>query len=141
MIRTGWQCWADNYGSIATAKSVGFELFSEFPVLFAWTEQLNNMLVNGNYYMTGRENLNISPDYERSAWSYSQALDKGWDWGGNASLYWNCACMHYKSGQKERAKHYYRLALEKGWNGIEPHINNPYVYTDIDSEEILFNLA
>ncbi len=138
MIRTGWQCWADNYGSIATAKSAGFELLSEFPVLFAWAEPLNNMIVNGTYYMTGRENLNIPPDYQRSAWCFSQALDKGWDWGGNPTLYWNCACMYYKSGQIELARHYYRLALGKGWNGIEQHIDNPYVYTNIDIEEILF---
>ncbi len=138
--RTGWQCWADNYGSIATAKSVGFELLSEFPVLFAWSEPLNNMLVNGNYYMNGKKDLNIPPDYERSAWSYSQALDNGWDWDGNADLYWNCACMFYKSGQKERARQYYKLALKKGWEGTAPHVDNPYVYTDADSEEILFNL-
>jgi RimJ/RimL family protein N-acetyltransferase len=132
--RTGWQCWSDNYGSIATAKSAGFKLISEFPVLFAWSEELNNMLINGNYYMLGKENLNISPDYVRSAWYYEQALEKGWDWGGYPVLYWNCACMLYKSGQKNKAKHYYKLALEKGWKGVEDHIGNPYVYNSSDIE-------
>jgi RimJ/RimL family protein N-acetyltransferase len=77
--RTGWQCWADNFGSIATAKSVDFKLLSEFPVLFAWSHELDNMLINGNYYMLGRKNLNIPPDYFRSARSYEEALEKGWD--------------------------------------------------------------
>ena len=100
--RTGWQCWSDNYGSIATAKSAGFKMLSEFPVLFAWANELSNMLINGNYYMLGKENLNMPPDYARSAWCYEQALEKGWDWDGYPVLYWNCACMLYKSGQKKK---------------------------------------
>jgi GNAT superfamily N-acetyltransferase len=135
--RTGWQCWTNNEGSIATAKSVGFKQIKEFPVFFGWAKALNNLLVNGNYYMFGKRNLNIGhADFARSAWNYSQALDKGWDWGGNASLYWNCACMFYKSGQIKPAKNYYKLALEKGWQGIEKHINSPYVYAEADTNEI-----
>ncbi|MGH4125585.1 MAG: GNAT family N-acetyltransferase [Clostridium sp.] len=142
MKRTGWQCWTDNAGSIATAKSVGFKLLKEFEVFFGWANKLNNMLINGNYYMFGKTNLNIGPaDFKRSAWSYSQALDKGWDWDGDPSLYWNCACMFYKSGEIKQAKHYYRLAIEKGWHGIEPHVNNPHVYTEHDSKEILICLT
>jgi GNAT superfamily N-acetyltransferase len=139
--RTGWQCWSDNYGSIATAKSAGFRLLSEFPVLFAWSNELSNMLINGNYYMLGRENLSIPPDYARSALCYEQALEKGWDWGGYPVLYWNCACMLYKSGQKEKAKYYYKLALEKGWKGVEDHIGNPYVYNADDIGDIAYNLS
>lgn len=141
ITRTGWQCWSDNYGSIGTAKAAGFKLLSEFPVLFAWAEELNNMLINGNYYMLGKEKLNIPTDSARSAWYYEQALEKGWDWGGYPVLYWNCACMFYKSGQTNKAKYYYKLALEKGWKGVNDHIGNPYVYNAADVEEIIHNLS
>lgn len=136
--RTGWQCWFNNDGSIATAKSVGFKILEEFQVYFGWANMLNNMIINGNYYMFGERNLNIGfADFERSAYSYSQALDKGWDWGGNASLYWNCACMLFKSGKMKQAAKYYNLALDKGWQRIEVYIDNPYVYTEDDSKNIM----
>jgi GNAT superfamily N-acetyltransferase len=134
--RTGWQCWIDNTGSVATAKAAGFKLVQEFTVRFAWANPLNNMLINGNYYMLGRKRLNISSDYARSARSYAQSLDQGWDWGGNPTLYWNCACMFYKSGEVQRAQHYYTKAIQKGWQGIDPHIGNPYVYQGSDSNDI-----
>jgi RimJ/RimL family protein N-acetyltransferase len=136
--RVGWQCWFDNEGSKATAKSVGFKLVKEFEVNFAWANKLNNMLINGNHYML---NNTCEADFAFSARCYAAALDKGWDWGGNCSLYWNCACMYYKSGDREKAKHYYRMAVEKGWQGYEPYINNPYVYKEDDSKEILTALT
>ena len=138
--RTGWQCWYDNEGSINTAKASGFELLKEFHVYFGWTNPLNNMLINGNYYMLGKAVAGILPDYERSAESYAKALDEGWDWGGYSVLYWNCACMYYKAGQEQKAVHYYKIAVEKGWNGIEPHLMNPFVYKNEDWMDITAEL-
>jgi hypothetical protein len=45
--------------------------------------------------------------------------------------------MFYKSGDIKRAKYYYKLALEKGWNGVEAHKGNPYVYSAADRDEIV----
>jgi RimJ/RimL family protein N-acetyltransferase len=139
ITRTGWQCWSDNLGSQRTALSVGFTLLTEFPVLFGWNKPLNNLLVNGNVYMLG--NSRVGKDYARSAWSYAQALDQGWDWKGDAALYWNAACMFYLTGETDRAVHYYKKALKKGWiTYSQPHYHE-YVYREEDSSEIECSLA
>ncbi|MEW9105950.1 GNAT family N-acetyltransferase [Paenibacillus sp. S-12] len=141
ITRVGWQCWSSNIGSQRTALSVGFKQLADFPVLFGWNLPLNNLLVNGNHYMHGDERYGVGKDYARSAWSYSQALDQGWDWGGDAALYWNAACMFYLTGEQERAVHFYKLAIEKGWADIpQPH-DHVYVYREADSEVIARTLA
>lgn len=43
----GWHCWRNNEPSKATAKSLGFELVREERVLFAYTDALENLAVNG----------------------------------------------------------------------------------------------
>jgi RimJ/RimL family protein N-acetyltransferase len=141
MTRVGWQCWSSNIGSQRTALSAGFKLLADFPVLFGWNLPLNNLLVNGNHYMRGDEKYGVEKDYARAAWSYAQALDQGWDWNGDAALYWNAACMFYLTGDEQRARHYYREALEKGWISIHhPHYHD-YVYREQDSEQIARILA
>ncbi|WP_426984125.1 GNAT family N-acetyltransferase [Brevibacillus borstelensis] len=141
LTRAGWQCWSSNAASRRTALSVGFKPLAEYPVLFGWTNPLNNFLVNGNYYMQGDGTVGTQKDYARAAWSYAQALDKGWDWDGMASLYWNAACLFYRIGEKERAKHYYRIAVEKGWDGTECQTAADYVYSEADSAAIALELA
>ncbi|RUT41968.1 GNAT family N-acetyltransferase [Paenibacillus anaericanus] len=140
ITRVGWQCWSNNIGSQRTAMSVGFKPLADFPVLFGWNHPLNNFLVNGNYYMRGDIKYG-SKDYARAAWSYAVALDKGWDWNGDATLYWNSACLFYLIGENDRAKQYYQKAIEKGWKNIHvPHYHE-YVYREVDSEEIAGKLA
>lgn len=91
--------------------------------------------------MRGDERYGVSRDYARSAWSYAQALDQGWDWSGDAALYWNAACMFYLAGEQERAVHFYKLSIEKGWVDIHhPHYYE-YVYREANSEEIARVLA
>jgi len=139
--RVGWQCWSSNIGSQRTAISAGFKLLVDFPVLFGWNLPLNNLLVNGNHYMRGDRKYGVEKDYARAAWSYAYALDKGWDWNGDSALYWNAACLFYLIGEKERAKQYYKKALEKGWISIHhPHYHE-YVYREPDSEQIARILA
>ncbi|MCH1624205.1 GNAT family N-acetyltransferase [Ferdinandcohnia quinoae] len=134
--RVGWQCWSNNIASQRTALSVGFKLLADFPVLFGWNHPLNNLLVNGNHYMLGDRKYGVAKDFARSARSYAEALDKGWDWNGDAALYWNAACMFYLIGEKERAKHYFKKARDMGWKDIhQPHYHE-YVYRESDSEQI-----
>lgn len=136
-MRVGWQCWSSNIGSQRTALSAGFKLLADFPVLFGWNLPLNNFLVNGNHYMRGDLKYGVEKDYARAAWSYAQALDQGWDWKGDTALYWNAACLFYLTGEKERAQHYYTLAIEKGWKGIhQPHYHD-HVYREEDSDDIV----
>lgn len=97
--------------------SVGFKPLADFPVLFGWNHPLNNFFVNGNYYIRGDTKYG-SKDYASAAWSYPVALDKGWDWNGDATLYWNSACLFYLIGENDRAKQYYQKAIEKGWKNI-----------------------
>jgi RimJ/RimL family protein N-acetyltransferase len=136
ITRVGWQCWSSNIGSQRTALAVGFKLLIDFPVLFGWNLPLNNLLVNGNHYMRGDTRYGVDRDYARAAWSYAQALDQGWDWNGDAALYWNAACLFYLTGEKERAIQYYKRAVEKGWQDIhKPHYHD-HVYREADSEQI-----
>lgn len=39
----GWHCWANNEGSIATARKVGFEKAKEYPVYFAWFRETHDL--------------------------------------------------------------------------------------------------
>ncbi|ULL13251.1 tetratricopeptide repeat protein [Paenibacillus sp. H1-7] len=136
MTRAGWQCWSSNIGSSKTALSAGFRLAADFPVLFGWCHPLNNLLVNGNHYMLGDASYGVHKDYARAAWSYAQALDQGWDWSGDAALYWNAACMFYKTGDVKQARHFYKQAVDKGWRHYgQPHYH-PFVYRETDSESI-----
>ncbi|MGO4180540.1 GNAT family N-acetyltransferase [Paenibacillus sp. MCAF9] len=136
MTRVGWHCWSSNIGSQKTAIAAGFKLLIDFPVLFGWNLPLNNLLVNGNHYLRGDTRYGVERDYARAAWSYAQALDQGWDWNGDAALYWNAACLFYLTGEQDRAIHYYKSAVEKGWQGIhKPHYHD-YVYREADSEQM-----
>jgi len=136
MTRVGWQCWSSNIGSQRTSQSAGFKLHAEFPVLFGWNLRLNNLLVNGNHYMRGDAKYGVAQDYTRAARSYAEALDQGWDWGGNTALYWNAACLFYRTGDPERAKQYYKKAIDLGWQGIHQLHNHDYIYREADSEQI-----
>lgn len=139
--RVGWQCWYSNEGSWRTALSVGFARMNEHAVRFGWTHPLSNFLINGNHYMRGDVRYGVQPDYARSAWSYAQALDRGWDWNGYAAVYWNAACMYYLTGEPERAKHYYDIAVEKGWRGVRSLTDTQYVYAGEDSAAIESELS
>lgn len=134
--RVGWQCWHSNEGSWHTALSAGFTRMNEHTVRFGWTHPLSNFLINGNYYMRGDVRYGVMPDYARSAWSYAQALDQGWDWNGYPAVYWNAACMHYLTGELERAKYYYGIAVAKGWKGLQSLTDRRYVYNGEDSTAI-----
>lgn len=91
--------------------------------------------------MRGDSRYGVNKDYARAAWSYAAALDKGWDWNGDAALYWNSACLFYLIGENDRAKQYYQKAIEKGWKDIRgPHYHE-YVYREEDSEQIAYKLA
>ncbi|KNB71962.1 acetyltransferase [Brevibacillus reuszeri] len=137
----GWQCWSSNIGSQKTALSVGFKLEADFSVLFGWNRPLNNLLVNGNHYMRGDQKYGVEKDYARAARCYAEALDQGWDWNGDAALYWNAACLFYLLGEMERAVHYYRTAVEKGWiDYLQPHYHD-CIYREENSEQIRRILA
>ncbi|WP_322745806.1 GNAT family N-acetyltransferase [Paenibacillus donghaensis] len=136
MTRAGWQCWYDNIGSQKTALSIGFKLLADFPVLFGWNHPDNNLLINGNVYMAGHEKYGLNKDYAHAARCYAEALDKGWDWGGDPALYWNAACMFYLTGETEHAVHYYQKAIEKGWLNRDQSDDPFYVYREEESGEI-----
>ncbi len=91
--------------------------------------------------MRGDQKYGVEKDFARAASCYAEALDQGWDWGGDAALYWNAACLFYTLGEKERAVHYYRTAVEKGWIDLhQPHYHD-YIYREENSEEIRLILA
>lgn len=141
LTQVGWQCWANNIAAERTALSVGFQVIADYPVLFGWTHPLNNLLVNGNHYMRGYARYGVERDYARAASCYAAALDRGWDWGGDCTLYWNAASMFYLSGDRERAVHYYRIAVAKGFVEGDPRYYHEYVYRDEDQTGVARELG
>lgn len=49
--------------------------------------------------------------------------------------------MFHLTGETERAVHYYRKAVEKGWLDIHQPHDHEYVYREQDSEQIACLLA
>lgn len=137
--RAGWQCWASNTGSLAVARKAGFAECARYPVLFGWARPLNNKLVNGNYWLNDHPDAGVARDLPRAARCYAAALDAGWDWGGRAVLYWNAACLFFRSGEPERARRYFAVAREKGFLGVDRGLSEDdlrYVYHEPDAAEI-----
>jgi tetratricopeptide (TPR) repeat protein len=105
----GWHCYASNEGSIATALTVGFEKVLEYPVTFAWFDEVANLAVNGNMrFWQGQYR-------EALAW-YERAFQAGetpiW-------AYVNAASANSLLGEKEAAFRCLRQAIKGGFDDVE----------------------
>jgi RimJ/RimL family protein N-acetyltransferase len=113
----GWHCYASNEGSIATARTVGFEKALEYPVYFAWFDEVANLAVNGNMRFWEGQNR------EALAW-YERAFQAGeapvW-----ASV--NAASAHSLLGEREAAFRCLRQAIERGFDDVERLKNSEHL--------------
>jgi tetratricopeptide (TPR) repeat protein len=105
----GWHCYASNEGSIATARTVGFDKILEYPVYFAWFDEVANLAVNGNVrFWEGQYQ-------EALAW-YERAFQAG---EAPVWAYVNAAAANSRLGEREAAFGCLRQAIERGFEDVE----------------------
>ncbi len=113
----GWHCYASNEESIATARSVGFEKILEYPVTFAWFDEVANLAVNGNMrFWEGQYR-------EALAW-YERAFQAG---EAPVWAYVNAASANSLLGEREAAFRCLRQAIERGFDDVERLKNSPHL--------------
>jgi tetratricopeptide (TPR) repeat protein len=113
----GWHCYASNEGSIATARSVGFEKVLEYPVYFAWFNEVANLAVNGNMqFWQGQYR-------EALAW-YERAFQAG---EAPVWAYVSAASANSLLGEKEAAFRCLRQAIERGFDDLVRLKNSPHL--------------
>jgi RimJ/RimL family protein N-acetyltransferase len=105
MTEIGWHCYASNQASIATARKVGFEKVLDYPVHFAYFEEVANLAVNGNVRFQQKRYRQAIEWYERAFRA------------GDAPLwaYWNAACAYGAVGESEGALRCLHRAVEMGF--------------------------
>ncbi len=102
--RIGWDCWASNVASSATARKVGFEKLRDYPVYFAWFDEVDNLAVNGNMRLRARDCRGAIEWYER-AFGRGEARD----WA-----YWSAARAYALAGEGDAALGAIRQAVQRG---------------------------
>ena len=107
--RVGWHCWASNAASSATARKAGFGLVREYPVYFAWFDELDNLAANGNVRLAAGDPQGAVEWFERAIW---RGQDKGW-------VYWRAASAYALVGQPDKALHALRNAIVRGYGDLE----------------------
>lgn len=105
----GWHCYANNQASVATALKIGFEKARDYPVYFAWFNEIDNLAVNGNVCLEERR-------YREAMEWFKKAIATGdaKDWA-----YWGAACASACLGQRKAAFGYLNQAIEKGFTHPE----------------------
>ena len=102
--RIGWDCWASNTASQATARKVGFEKAQDYPVYFAWFDETDNLAVNGNVRLRSQDCQGAIPWFERALRS-GQA--KAW-------VYLRAACAYALAGRPDDAMDTLRRGVARG---------------------------
>ncbi len=109
----GWDCWAGNVASAATARRAGFERVSRRPVHFAWFDEVDNLAVNGNVRLG-------AGDYAGAVEWLERALSRGEAKGWAYWVYWVAACAYARLGRSDDALGALRQAWARGFRHLEP---------------------
>jgi RimJ/RimL family protein N-acetyltransferase len=104
----GWHCYASNEESIATARTVGFEKVVEYPVTFAWFDEVANLAVNGNMHFWQGQ-------YREALVWYERAFQAG---QAPVWAYVNAASAKSLLGEREAAFRCLRQAIERGFDDV-----------------------
>lgn len=113
----GWHCYAGNEASIATARTVGFEKVLEYPIYFAWFDEVANLAVNGNMrFWEGQ--------YREALTWYERAFGTG---AAPVWAYVNAAGANSLLGEREAAFRCLRQAFERGFDDVERLKNSPHL--------------
>jgi len=116
-----WHCHQGNVSSEQLARKVGLEPLRRYPVLYAWYNPLDQMVVNGNTRLWAGDPCAALPWYQcalveserRPEWlRESHLLGTG---RGAASTAFEMARAHALCHQPKRALLLLRIAIIKGW--------------------------
>ena len=115
--RIGWEAWASNEASIATARKAGFALVDRSPVHYAWFDEAENLSVHGNVHFG-------SGDYEAAVEWFERAFrtNKAPAWA-----YWVAACAYGRLGRETQAFVALRVALRRGYDDLEAVRRSPHL--------------
>ncbi len=109
ILHVGWDAWASNAASLATARKVGFELRESYPVYFAWFDEAANLAVNGNMRLRAGDPGGAVPWFERAI-----ASGRARPWA-----YLAAARAYAGAGQPDAALVALRMAVERGYRDVE----------------------
>jgi GNAT superfamily N-acetyltransferase len=117
LTEIGWHSWASNTPSIATARKVGFRKVKDYPVYFAWFDEVQNLAVNGNVCLQQKQ-------YEKALTWYEKSFARGasQDWA-----FWGAACAAAILGHTQRAFAYLSQAIDHGFSHLEHMVNSDHL--------------
>jgi RimJ/RimL family protein N-acetyltransferase len=107
--RVGWHCWQSNVASQATAARAGLHKAHDYPVFFAWFDEVDNLAVNGNVRLRAGDCQGAVPWFERAL---ASGRAGGW-------VYWQAGVAYAGLGQGELALASLRGALERGFGDAQ----------------------
>jgi len=116
-----WHCHQGNVASEQLARKVGLEPLRRYPVLYAWYNPLDQLVVNGNTRLWARDACAALPWYQCAL--VESDRNPGWLSGAHllgegrwaASTAFQMARAHALCQQPKRALLLLRIALTKGW--------------------------
>lgn len=107
--QVGWDSWAGNAASIATAQKVGFVRVSDYPVYFAWYDEVSNLAVNGNMRLRAHDYLGAIEWFERA---FRRGEAPWWAYCGAARAY-------AMTGKQDAALGAIRHAAARGFDNLD----------------------
>jgi len=117
ITRIGWEAWAANRASIATALKVGFEQIHRYPVYYAWFDEADNLSANGNARFR-------SGEYTASLEWFERAFRTG---RAPAWAYFLAACANAHEGGYSEALRALRAAKARGFGDLEAIQSSPHL--------------
>jgi len=103
--RIGWDCWANNVASSATARKAGFAKVADHSVLFAYYDEAENLAVHGDIALGEGQYAEALHWLEQSL---ATGRAKGW-------AYWRAGCAAARLSQPEMALDYLNQAVDRGF--------------------------
>lgn len=105
----GWHCDAENAGSNATARKLGFAQALVYPAYLCLYDDVVQLAVHGDHAFRQEQ-------YAEAAGWYERALQQG---EAPTWAYINCACAHAMSGGAEQALRRLHEAVDRGFADVE----------------------
>jgi RimJ/RimL family protein N-acetyltransferase len=106
--RVGWHCWSDHVASIATAKAVGFEKLTEYPVYLVYLKEAENLAAHGYECLKRRQYR------EARAW-----FEKAFQAGGVPTWAHHAVARAYAGlGSHEATFKHLNQVIDQGWTDI-----------------------
>ena len=108
LSRVGWDCWANNIASGATARKAGFDKLHDYPVYFAYFDEADNLAAKGNVCLEHRQ-------YEQAMSWFERAFAQG---ERQPRALWGAAAACTAAGRNGEALRYLNLLADGGFSDL-----------------------